>query len=97
MNRDEAILRIKAVEPSIHALGAASLYLFGSTARNEANPTSDVDIFVDRYPGRLGFCEFFDLQDLLQDTLGRPVDLATRTSLHPALKDEIEQTAIRIL
>ncbi len=98
MNRDDAISRIKQVEPAIRALGASAVYLFGSTARNEAKPTSDVDIFVDRAsPTTLGFTEFFDLQDLLEVTLGTKVDLATRESLHPVLKSDIEHSAIRIL
>jgi uncharacterized protein len=71
MNRDQAIASILKVEPSIRALGAQAVYLFGSTARNEAKPTSDVDIFIDRDPKKpLGFIEFFDLEELLEDTLG---------------------------
>ena len=77
---------------------AAALYLFGSTARNQATPTSDIDIFIDRDPAkRCGFIELLDMEELLKETLGAKVDLATRTSLHPALRDEIERTAIRIL
>jgi uncharacterized protein len=98
MNRDDAIARIKQIEPSIRAFGASALYLFGSTARNEAKPTSDVDIFIDRDgTKKLGFVEFFDLEELLENTLGTKVDLCTRASLHPILRPEIEQTAIRVL
>ena len=98
MDRNQAISRIKTIEPAIRALGAASLYLFGSTARDQAAATSDVDIFIDRNPeAPCGFIELLDLEELLAETLGTKVDLATRTSLHPALKDEIERTAIRVL
>lgn len=98
MNREDAIARIKAAEQAIRALGAQTLYLFGSTARNEAKPTSDVDIFVDRDPTKnLGLIEFFDLEALLENKLGTKVDLCTRASLHPILKSEIERTAIRVL
>lgn len=45
MNRDDAIAKLKGAESAIRAMGATALYLFGSTARNEAKPTSDVDIF----------------------------------------------------
>ena len=48
MNRDDAIARIKSAEPAIRALGAQAVYLFGSTARNEASKTSDVDIFINK-------------------------------------------------
>jgi uncharacterized protein len=97
MNRDDAIARIKQIEPAIRACGASALYLFGSTARNEAKPTSDVDIFVDRDgTQKLGFIEFFDLKELLENTLGTKVDLCTRASLHPILRPDIEQAAIRV-
>lgn len=98
MDRDEAISRIKSAEQVIRSLGAKALYLFGSTARNEAKPTSDVDIFIDRDPDQLfGVNEFCRMKDTLTDALGTEVDLATRVSLHPALKAEIERTAIRVL
>lgn len=82
---------------AVAAISTAT-YLFGSTARDKAAATSDVDIFIDRAPGvPRGFIELFDMEELLEETLGTKVDLATRTSLHPALKDEIERTAIRVL
>lgn len=98
MNRDDAIARIKNAEHAIRALGAQAVYLFGSTARNEAKPTSDVDLFIDRDPSKpLGFIEFFDLEHLLEAALGTKVDLATRECLHPVLRADIERSAIRIL
>jgi uncharacterized protein len=97
MNRDDAIARIKKVEPAIRALGAQSAYLFGSTARNEAKPSSDVDIFVDLDPSRpIGLFELMDMEEELAVALGTKVDLGTRTGLHPILRPEIEQSAIRI-
>jgi uncharacterized protein len=98
MNRDQAIALIRKAEPRIRALGAAALYLFGSTARNEATPTSDIDVFIDRDPTKkFGFIELTDLEFLLEETLGTEVDLCTRTSLHPVLRGDIEKTAIRVL
>ena len=50
MRRHEAVARLKLAEPAIRALGAASLYLFGSHARDEARPDSDVDVFLSEGP-----------------------------------------------
>ena len=50
MNHGEATAHIKKAEPAIRALGERAVYLFGSTARNEAMATSDVHIFIDRKP-----------------------------------------------
>ena len=47
MDRADVIARLKAVEPALRAHGVAALYLFGSYARDEAGPGSDLDIFVE--------------------------------------------------
>lgn len=74
------------------------MYLFGSTARNEATPDSDVDIFFDRDMHRIfTFIELGQMERLLEETLETKVDLATRDSLHPILKADIERAAIRVL
>jgi uncharacterized protein len=80
----------------LKARGAASAYLFGSTARGEATSLSDLDIFIDLVPNRK-----FSLTDLagIQNYLGRelnvPVDVTTRSSLHPKLRGDIEREAVR--
>jgi uncharacterized protein len=54
MDRDAAIARLRAHEPELQRLGARHLFLFGSTARNEAAVGSDVDLFFDYERGKLG-------------------------------------------
>ncbi|MCB1276167.1 nucleotidyltransferase family protein [Prosthecobacter sp.] len=68
--------------------------LFGSTARGEAGPQSDVDILVD-VDGSIGL-EFVTLAERLEAALGRKVDLVSRRALKPALKQIIEQEAIDV-
>jgi len=98
MKRDDAISRIRDNADAIRALGAASLYLYGSLARDEAGPDSDVDVFIDRDPSRhFGFIELTELEFLLHDILGAEVDVSTRTGLHPALSETIEKSAIKVL
>lgn len=96
MSRDEAIRRIKAREAEIRALGVRAVYLFGSTARDEARPDSDVDVFVDFDEGKLGFQSYFDAEETIQSALGSEVDFTTRGGLHPFLKDEIERGSTRV-
>ena len=47
MDRDTAISRLKAHEAELRRLGVQHLWLFGSTARGDARPDSDVDLFFD--------------------------------------------------
>ncbi len=70
---------------AITSLGVRHLSLFGSFARGDAGPDSDVDLLVDFEPGRKTFDNFMALAFLLEDLLGRRVELVTRESLSPHL------------
>jgi predicted nucleotidyltransferase len=97
MSRADIIATLQAEASKIKGLGATSLYLFGSSARNEATERSDVDIFVDYDPERFSFVELIRLRDRLTAILGRPADLTTREGLHPLLRRAIEAEAIKVL
>ena len=77
--RREEILRIAA------AHGARNVRVFGSLARGEAGPESDIDLLVDVDTDRRGF-EFFglleDLRHALEELLGRPVDVGEAVQAH---------------
>ncbi len=97
-SRAETIEIIRSNADAIRKLGATALYLFGSAARDEMSPDSDVDVFIDYEPdGSFTFVELIDLGDLLQMSLGREVDVTTRDGLHPRLKQRIERSSLRIL
>jgi len=97
MRRDEIIARLKATEPQLRGFGIGALYLFGSHARDEAGPDSDVDVFVDpRSQEDFGFLPFMDAYQTLQDAVGAKVDYGTRSGLHPLLRPQIEREALRI-
>ena len=97
MNRREAIIELKRQADAIKALGATSLYLFGSVARDEAKAHSDLDLFIDYDPGgRFSLLELVGIKLLLEEKLGVQVDVTTRDSLHPMLRSDIEQTAVRV-
>ena len=97
MGRDQVIEKLRANAEGIRARGAKSLYLFGSTCRNEARFDSDIDVFVDPDYSRFTLFEWVDLETFLTDVLGRRVDLTTRNALHPELRDSIERSATQVL
>ena len=77
---------------------ATALYLYGSAARDELRPDSDIDVFVDFDPNsRFSLIEQIGLQDYLKDLLQRDVDLTTRGGLHPLLKARIERSSVKVL
>jgi uncharacterized protein len=97
MTRDEVIFAIKREEPAIRRFGATALYLFGSAARDEIGPESDIDMFIEYDPqGNFTFVELFDLKDFLRNELRRTVDLTTRAGLHPRLRPSIEKASVRV-
>jgi predicted nucleotidyltransferase len=94
----EAIHQLASRADALKARGATSLFVFGSTARDEANANSDLDLFIE-YDSKKKFSliDLAGLKNFLEDELGLSVDVTTRDSLHPALRDEIERLAERVL
>jgi len=96
MKRDEAVSRLKAHEADLRKLGVERLFLFGSTARDEAGDAADVDLFFDYQKGKFGLFELMEVKAFAADILGRRTDIMTRDSLHKTLRRQIEETAVRV-
>ncbi len=97
MKRDVAIAALRSEAEAVKALGATSLYLFGSTARDEAREASDLDVFIEYdEDSKFSLLDLIGIKHYLEDRLGITVDLATRDGLHPMLKKSIEDSARRI-
>jgi uncharacterized protein len=97
MNRTQAVRRLRAFAPALRERGATSLYLFGSTARNQAGGKSDLDLFVDYDPrGKFNAFDLVAAKRLLEEGLGVEVDLTTRSGLHPLIRKKIEAEATRV-
>jgi len=95
MKRDEVLNTLKHNKFLIEQYVIKSLYLFGSTARDEARPDSDVDLFVE-FNRPIGLFEFIELQQKLESILGCKVDLGTKRSLKSNIKEEVLQEAILV-
>jgi predicted nucleotidyltransferase len=96
MKRDEAISRLRERAPDLKRLGVEHLYMFGSTARDEARDDSDIDLFFDYQKGKLGLFELMDVREIATQILGRPTDIVTRDSLHKTLRQRIEASALQV-
>lgn len=73
--------------------GAYNVRVFGSVARGEADPESDIDLLVDVEPGRT----LFDISELLmdlQDLLGHNVDIVTEKGLHSHIRERVLKEAL---
>lgn len=97
MRKQEAITALKSQTNAVQALGATALYLFGSTVRDAAGNSSDLDLFVDYdRDSRFSLVELVGIKQLLENRLGITVDVTTRDSLDPLLRNRIEASAERI-
>ncbi len=93
MERDEALRILAEHHDEIAAFGVKSLAIFGSVARNEAGPDSDVDILVE-FNRPIGMFGFLDFKEYLESILGQTVDLVMRDAVKPRLRDRILAEAV---
>jgi uncharacterized protein len=95
MKRDQAIAILKQCEQSLKSFGVKSLAIFGSVARDEAHPESDIDILVE-FSEPPTFDRYMDLKFYLEDPLGQSVDLVSHKMLKPQIRQAVENGAIRV-
>ena len=88
--------RLREHQQLLQRLGVDQLFLFGSTARDEAGQDSDVDLFFDHPEGSLGLYQLMDVKEAAARILGREADIMTRRSLHPLLRRQIEASALQV-
>ena len=72
--------------------GARNVRVFGSVARGEAGPESDIDLLVDMDPGR-SLLDLGGLWSDLNELLGRKVDIVTEKSIYWLLRRRILKEA----
>ena len=75
--------------------GAHNLRVFGSVARGEAGPESDLDILVEMEPGKSLLNHVALMQDL-EDLLQRKVDVVSERALHWYIRDRVLAEAISL-
>ena len=96
MNRQEVMQILHEALPGLRErFGVQGLALFGSMARDEAGPSSDIDVLV-TFEGRTRFRAFMGLQFELEELLGSRVDLVTPKAMKPTLKPHIERDLIHV-
>lgn len=96
MTRDEALKILSATLPGLREkYGVRDLGVFGSTARNEAGPSSDVDVLVS-FEDRAHFRAFMGLLFELEAILGSRVDLVSAAALKPLLRENVERDLIYV-
>jgi len=95
MKRDKILGILHDYAEELDQFGVRSIAVFGSAARDEHGPKSDVDILVEFDPARrIGLLGFIRLRQRLEEMIGVRVDLATKKALKPQLRDRILREAV---
>ena len=97
MDRQAAIDRLKRHALDLKGQGVAHLSMFGSVARNEASPESDVDLLVDLDASqRFTLVRLAQLKHYVSDILDAKADITIRDDVKPLLRDSILEDEIRV-
>jgi len=99
LSRQDPVSLLEAGAPIVKALAAdrgfTRLAVFGSVARGDARPDSDIDLLIEAPKGTSSF-EFVRLQQLIEQVLGRQVDLVSYGGLKQGLDDDIRREAVSL-
>ena len=95
MRRAEALRLLAEHRDELRAMGAGSLSLFGSVARDEAGPDSDIDVLVE-LNRPIGLFQLGAIRLRLEEIFGCKVDLATEGGMKPRYRERIEEDLVRV-
>lgn len=95
MIREKILSTLKSHIKDFKRFHVASLAIFGSVARDDDGPDSDVDVLV-RFEGQATFDLYMELKFYLEDLCKRKVDLVSEKALKPNLKKYIERDLVHV-
>lgn len=95
MRRDDVVAQLRAHRAELERYDVKSLRLFGSVARDEAAPGSDVDVLAE-FKSSPTFDSFMGLKIFLEDLFGVRVDLVTEDGLHPMIRAAVLREAVPV-
>jgi uncharacterized protein len=96
MNREQVLTKLRAHEPTLKAAGVVRLSLFGSTARGDRRPDSDIDLLAAfDQTRRISLLDVAGIEIQLSELLGQPVDLVEEGTLKPRVRRAVEAEAVR--
>ena len=95
MNSEDILARLRENEPALRARGVKHAALFGSCARGDNRPDSDIDIMIELDPAaRVTVFNYAGLKDYIASLFDGPVDVVNREGLKPYVRPAVTSDAI---
>jgi predicted nucleotidyltransferase len=95
MDKHDIIAKLKENEAALWAHGAAHAALFGSVARGDQRPDSDIDIMIELDPAaRVTMFDYVDIKEYIEGLFQAPVDVVNRDGLKPFVRPHAAADAI---
>ena len=92
----DVLRQLRSIQGSLQSRGVASLWVFGSVARGDARPDSDVDLTIEFASGATpSLFELAHIKDEAEAALGRPVDLGERATMMPKVAASAERDMVQ--
>lgn len=96
MTREQIIALLRRHEAELQKLGVVHISLFGSAARGESGPNSDIDLLASFDPAKkLSLFDVLEIEHRLVQTLGREVDLVEESALRPQVRARASKDVVR--
>jgi predicted nucleotidyltransferase len=93
----DVLHRLRGLEPRLRASGVAALWVFGSVARGDAQPDSDVDLVIDFAPdAKASLFQLVRIKEEIEQALERPVDIGERSAMTKHVVTIAERDLVRV-
>jgi predicted nucleotidyltransferase len=97
MTRDEIIAKVRETAPALRAEGVTKLAIFGSRARGDALPDSDLDVLIDIDPAaKFSLLNLSGVRLMVEDATGLKTQVTTRRSLDDRMAQRIADDLIEV-
>ncbi len=91
------VRRLRELAPALKGVGVTRLYLFGSRARGDARPDSDLDVLVETTSrGETPRFDYFEALHLIEDNVGLRVQISMRDLLKPRMAERIADDLVEV-